>query len=528
MWICLIATLLSSTLFMGIGIAPATPSISIYPVKKQTNPGTTFSIDINVADIPFPGIAAWELKLTWDTDLTEFPPTVTEGNFLSQGYLLTDMKVDAQLAFRYIMVGCMLLEPGASTGNGKLCTVEFIVKESGSSDLTLFETHLIKEDDTEFPHDLVHSFFYTTKPYVTFKWSPSEPLPDTVTTFNASGCYDPDNEALPDPTPGPIASYAWDFGDGGTGSGMVVEHTYTAYKTSPGYMVSLTVTDDDGEMWVLTKELRIWRDVAVVDIWPSNDWFDSVNNEYYHGQPNYYDDPMQYLDVLVTVVNIGTITQTCTIYLYADLDTSVIGDELQLHWWGMNQYDYFPATLKPDTGTGWGGDFMWWNEYSHSVAPSLRDVGDYTLTAKVVTADDQDLSNNVMTYGFPIHFDPEGGVKAITMETKAYHIKSQDGNLDFEARVQNFEKPLSAYSELYAQVVFEVVTSGGVPIEIPSDIIGPLSNDQIGTVTASWTGITDADKGMYSGSAVCYFGPSPSDLKWEGKKRISFSFKISD
>lgn len=42
---------------------------------------------------------------------------------------------------------------------------------------------------------------------------------------------------------GTIVSYQWDFGDGETGSGVIVAHQYAA----PGrYSVTLTVTDDDG------------------------------------------------------------------------------------------------------------------------------------------------------------------------------------------------------------------------------------------------------------------------------------------
>jgi PKD repeat protein len=51
--------------------------------------------------------------------------------------------------------------------------------------------------------------------------------------FSAAGSSDPD---------GTITSYDWDFGDGTTGSGALVSHTYAASGT---YTTTLTVTDDD-------------------------------------------------------------------------------------------------------------------------------------------------------------------------------------------------------------------------------------------------------------------------------------------
>jgi PKD repeat protein len=42
---------------------------------------------------------------------------------------------------------------------------------------------------------------------------------------------------------GSITSYAWDFGDGATGSGLTTTHSYAAAGT---YSVTLTVTDDGG------------------------------------------------------------------------------------------------------------------------------------------------------------------------------------------------------------------------------------------------------------------------------------------
>ncbi|MFO7991635.1 MAG: S8 family serine peptidase [Thermoplasmata archaeon] len=52
--------------------------------------------------------------------------------------------------------------------------------------------------------------------------------------FSALGSYDPDGE---------IVSYHWDFGDGSNATGMYVDHEYSE---AGEYVVTLTVTDDDG------------------------------------------------------------------------------------------------------------------------------------------------------------------------------------------------------------------------------------------------------------------------------------------
>ena len=53
---------------------------------------------------------------------------------------------------------------------------------------------------------------------------------------------------------GTIAEYAWDFGDGATGSGATDSHTYAA---SGDYDVKLTVTDNDGATDSLTKTVTV-------------------------------------------------------------------------------------------------------------------------------------------------------------------------------------------------------------------------------------------------------------------------------
>jgi len=81
-------------------------------------------------------------------------------------------------------------------------------------------------------------------------------------SFDASRSTDPD---------GTIAIYSWDFGDGSTGVGPNISHTYT-----PGdYSVTLTVTDNDGETHSQQYDIQIGAELG------SGDGLQAV---YYDGQ----------------------------------------------------------------------------------------------------------------------------------------------------------------------------------------------------------------------------------------------------
>jgi len=71
-------------------------------------------------------------------------------------------------------------------------------------------------------------------PVAKFSFSPSEPKVGETVTFDASESYDPD---------GHIIDYSWDFGDGSTGHGERVTHSFSSART---YTIKLTVTDDGG------------------------------------------------------------------------------------------------------------------------------------------------------------------------------------------------------------------------------------------------------------------------------------------
>jgi len=64
--------------------------------------------------------------------------------------------------------------------------------------------------------------------------TPTSGVAPLVVSFSAAGSSDPDND---------IASYSWNFGDGNTGSGVTVNHTYANAGT---FVATLTVTDAGG------------------------------------------------------------------------------------------------------------------------------------------------------------------------------------------------------------------------------------------------------------------------------------------
>jgi PKD repeat protein len=68
----------------------------------------------------------------------------------------------------------------------------------------------------------------------TAKAGPDQLVTSSEVSFDGTGSSDPD---------GTIASYAWDFGDGTTGSGPKPSHVY---RKAGSYLVHLTVSDDSG------------------------------------------------------------------------------------------------------------------------------------------------------------------------------------------------------------------------------------------------------------------------------------------
>ena len=72
-------------------------------------------------------------------------------------------------------------------------------------------------------------------------------------SFDGSGSTDTD---------GTIAGYAWTFGDGSTGTGKTVSHSYAG---TGWFSVKLTITDNDGATDSITKQVKAGEPILAAD-----------------------------------------------------------------------------------------------------------------------------------------------------------------------------------------------------------------------------------------------------------------------
>jgi len=131
-------------------------------------------------------------------------------------------------------------------------------------------------------------------PVASFTYSPEEAVVGQSITFDGSSSYDPD---------GSITNYQWRFGDGSTGEGKVVTHSYSS---EGDYTVTLTVTDNNGASGTTTKTVQISPGVSIAK--------GDVNGD---GQINILD--------LVKIVNYITEKDTLSAEQFARADIAPFG-----------------------------------------------------------------------------------------------------------------------------------------------------------------------------------------------------------
>jgi PKD repeat protein len=130
------------------------------------------------------------------------------------------------------------------TDNGTYNVNLTVFNDKGLCSSTLIEVNVRQEVEPT-PSKTTNDLQEESLPNAAFSYSPSEPKADQVIIFNASRSVHND---------GKIFNYEWDFGDGYSGKGISISHTYYDSGT---YEVKLTVTDDKVRSNTSTKNLLI-------------------------------------------------------------------------------------------------------------------------------------------------------------------------------------------------------------------------------------------------------------------------------
>lgn len=128
-------------------------------------------------------------------------------------------------------------------GSGKIVTHTY-TREG------LFQVRLIVTDDkgkTGIIIKNVEVLKPNLPPVASFNFSPATGIYPLEVTFDGGSSYDPD---------GDIVRYDWDFGDGASGSGRVVRHTFSSWGN---FVVRLTVYDNRNASASATRTIEVLR-----------------------------------------------------------------------------------------------------------------------------------------------------------------------------------------------------------------------------------------------------------------------------
>lgn len=167
-WLSLVLLSVVALSIAGVVYSPVTlPSVYADPEETTANPGESFDINVNIEDVV--DLYGWGIKISFNPSVLEVAYymvgaakvyNITEGPFLQAGSGPTSFV--AKVFLTYINVGCTILGayPGVS-GSGILMTVTFVVKDSGKSDLDIYDSTLVDSTITPMDHTVSDGYFYT-------------------------------------------------------------------------------------------------------------------------------------------------------------------------------------------------------------------------------------------------------------------------------------------------------------------------------------------------------------------------------
>jgi hypothetical protein len=132
-------------------------TLYITPQNVKGAVGQLITVNISISNVG--DLYGWQIRLEWNPQILDFS-SVSEGDFLKKhGQTFFSQVVNET---GYLILDCTLVgdSPGVS-GSGTLATVEFYVKEAGTSQLRLSETVLVNSSEDLIPHTTKNGQFTT-------------------------------------------------------------------------------------------------------------------------------------------------------------------------------------------------------------------------------------------------------------------------------------------------------------------------------------------------------------------------------
>jgi hypothetical protein len=240
----LVAAAISITLSLAFMMpANAMPEtiLSTEPSSRTVALGDLFQVHVMITDVF--DLYGYQFTLNFDptvlqvTDLMPHEGSTDEFGFFHNLYMIWDRAVDNEKGYVTIAITPPLGTKRGGFGSGMLATIEFQAMETGRTKLTFESTKLTRPSADSVPHVAVGGVITVgevTDLPVSDAGGPYAGVKDEPMTFNAWASNDPN---------GYLVSWSWDFGDGITGAGMIVDHAYSDVGV---YKVVLTVTDNQG------------------------------------------------------------------------------------------------------------------------------------------------------------------------------------------------------------------------------------------------------------------------------------------
>ncbi len=265
-WIYFIGLLLTSLAMIETGTSPSTAILAIEPPTSTGSVGGSFTVDVNVYDVT--NLFGYSVLISFNKDVInvvelerepffEKPPYWTEWQ-LADLFGLPYGTLDNVGGFIIVGDNFVDLPPTGVSGSGTLFSINFSIVADGVSaihfdeELTKLST-IVEGNVVPIPCELLGGVFdnrvENTLPVAMFS-APMSGVVGIPVTFESTS-YDPD---------GWIVSEDWDFGDGETATGSVVEHTFISEGI---YTVTLTVTDGpdlDTNFATMDIDIAIWME----------------------------------------------------------------------------------------------------------------------------------------------------------------------------------------------------------------------------------------------------------------------------